>query len=635
MSALSICRRRGRRSSGSKPAGFEFLKAGSIRRGCCRALAVFVLVMGSVTAWAQAHFEDQYKESLTQSKTINPMLEFGDSVNLRDGTLSFKNTDIVVPGTGPTIKLVRTAIIQDGMSYNALSRNRIGGWELEIPRIQTVVARPSARLRGAQLAAESPSGWQVSNSDKDARCTKISPPSGVEYPELGVAFESQEWWTDYVLVDGDGNTRPLVIRDPALPGAASLIGTMDHWVVQCLPSTSDPVAAPGEAFLAISPDGVKYWFDYLVYDSYDSYIKSFSEIPPDGATMAFTLPRQLALMYVTRVEDRFGNWIKYSYVDGFLTSIDASDGRRVVISRAGNIEIKAGSGPAARSWVYRFDIQNYSLVVVNPDGSSWNYAGDYTRGSLSNYSFANCDQNYLHEPTETRSLFIQSPSGAVASFELKRMTFGRSFAPKFCYTDVIPNGPVSLDEISSATIARLWTAFALQSRVVSGPGVAQRTWKYTYSPNNGCWDPAVAGNLTNSVTICNANSPTVVWTDRTDPDGSRLRSVFSNRYDQSENKLLQELVYTPGGQLLQTTNYAYAYATRDSQNPYLFPMRPGIRFSSRINSESEERWAPLRMRQIIQQGRSFTWEVAAECGSSALCFDVFGRPTKITRMSTP
>ena len=97
-------------------------------------------------------YEDQYKNSLARAQAVEPFTEFGDSVSLRDGTVTFKNVDIELPGTGPTIRIVRSAVIQDGQGGTTTTRNRIGQWELEIPRIQTVTALPDPFLRAAPVA---------------------------------------------------------------------------------------------------------------------------------------------------------------------------------------------------------------------------------------------------------------------------------------------------------------------------------------------------------------------------------------------------------------------------------------------------------------------------------------------------
>ncbi len=169
--------------------------------------------------------------------------------------------------------------------------------------------------------------------------------------------------------------------------------TTDKWLVGCLPATTS--GEPGEGFYALAPDGTKYWFEHLVYTQADTMMKAlWSGSPLRNAEAAGTkngaptpqivgdsdqLQRRYAALLVTRVEDRFGNWVTYSYTAGRLTSIDASDGRHVgLINNNGFItSITVGSGPTSRTWSYNYINQpatNWLASVTAPDGSLWQYA---------------------------------------------------------------------------------------------------------------------------------------------------------------------------------------------------------------------------------------------------------------------
>ena len=71
--------------------------------------AVLLCALASVLGTASAATPDQqYKNNLTRAQAVTPLTEFGDSISLRDGSTSFRNTDISLPGTGPTITITRT-----------------------------------------------------------------------------------------------------------------------------------------------------------------------------------------------------------------------------------------------------------------------------------------------------------------------------------------------------------------------------------------------------------------------------------------------------------------------------------------------------------------------------------------------
>ena len=125
--------------------------------------------------------ETQYKKRLTESKTVTPFREFGDQVNLRDGTMTFKNTDIALEGTGPTIKVVRAAAVHDNQINRLPTLNNMDAWMLEVPRIKTVTANGSNFTR-QPMEATSPVGWQIGTAtDKNARCSHFSTPGDVTF----------------------------------------------------------------------------------------------------------------------------------------------------------------------------------------------------------------------------------------------------------------------------------------------------------------------------------------------------------------------------------------------------------------------------------------------------------------------
>ena len=80
----------------------------------------------------------------------------------------------------------------------------------------------------------------------------------------------------------------------------------------------------GEGFLATTRDGTRYWFDHMA-----QFHETLLSSPTSGGSTATPLSRRRNALYVTRVEDRFGNSVSYSYSNTAtspvrLTSISAS-----------------------------------------------------------------------------------------------------------------------------------------------------------------------------------------------------------------------------------------------------------------------------------------------------------------------
>lgn len=168
-----------------------------------------------------------------------------------------------------------------------------------------------------------------------------------------------------------------------------------------------------------------------------------------------------------------------------------------------------------------------------------------------------------------------------------------------------------------ALLPRLWIGHAITSKVVTGPGITPRSWIYSYSPHNGTWAENCAGST------CAAS----VWTDVTDSTARRVRSYFSNKWDQTENKLLKEETYNGAGALLSTVEYTYATTSSNAANPFPWPLNVGVSAGYNLNDEAGLRWTPLKKRTLTQNGVRFVHEVTT--------FDAWSRPVDINKSSVP
>jgi len=573
-------------------------------------------------AVAQSVTPDQeYAKFIGRARSVSPLTEFGDQINLRDGSLLMRATDIELRGTGPTIRLTRT--YRPGGATSSLretSGNKFDGWELEIPRIKTITANSS------NVTAPSPRGWQVAGSTeaaKNQRCTNFAAPGRITFSnDSARSWNPSEWWDGYYLVDDSGNSQPLMTRYQATVHPDSTdykLMTLGNWAVGCLAATTS--GEPGEGFLAIAPDGTRYWFNHLVYRPADTL-----ERPGDF------VQRRYASMLVTRIEDRFGNWVTYSYSAGRLTSIDASDGRHVGVTFDGNGQIAAitaGSGPAARTWTYQYEAYTAdakALVVILPgtDGSRWRYELPALWASSlsvdSNLSSCTLTANDFELNADGN---ITSPAGAKLTLRLSRKRFGRSYVPKQCW------GGLDAADTGYATYPREWYAWAVTKRTVTVlPGLpAKLEWRYNYQPPASSWASDCP-----SPTSCPSTTWTDVktWTNGTDPETTNPdlthRSIFSTKFDETENMLLREEQYSSTSQLLRSTDHAYATVASGAANPYPWPMPLGNDLQARQNPFTKGRWSPERQRVIGQQDRVFTRNVDS--------FNAYARPAAVTNSST-
>lgn len=576
--------------------------------------------------------QQEYDKYISKSRLVSGFdgSVFGEQLSLRDGSVTFKVIDGELAGKGPPIQIIRTFRLRESNRFNEVSGTTLAGWMLEVPRLKTITNYTS----GSELSSSY--GWQVPGSDKNLRCTNFSDPGDIT-PGPQRIWAPYEWWSGYQLVDAAGNEEQVLRVGDSYPQVVGFKAvTKSNWRFSCLSSTSN--GEPGEGFLGVSPDGTKYWFNHLVYTSADSMKKPIGSAPlfrsgsaankntatdsgkepaPSFAPAFDVIARRYAMLQVTRIEDRFGNWLTYQYSGSSLTRIDASDGRYLQISGSSPVSVTLGGPSQSRTWTY---LDGSPSVVTLPDGSKWSYSFSSLTAAVipttSGYITSNCSQSTVDSGATIQASAV-SPSGASGSFTFTLKRFGRSYTIKEC---VDPDG----DGEGFTTFPVNWYGYALTQKSISGPGLSTQTWNYSYSAPNASWSNE-----------CSSGCPTEVWADVVSPSGVRHRSVFSNRFGETENLLLREETYTASNSLIQSQVHEYAtFAAFAASSPYPWPIRLGDDLQSRSNKAISERWTPAKKHVTTLGGRSFTWEVPA-CSPYPNCFDQFARPTRVVKSGSP
>ena len=576
------------------------------RRKCVQVLAMaWGLVAWGTPFLASAQDavrpQDEFRLKVRVGQDETPPGEnpFGEKLNLVTGDLSFEQVDIHLTGTGPAIDVARTFAMRDtAYAPSGYESAAFGDWELSLPRITTVVAQQQD-VHGWVVGQSTPQGWSTS------RCSQFAaPPTVAAANGVSSAWDPKDWWNGYQLVLPGAGSQDLLSRDagnPLVPDGSNIrIVTKAHWVVSCLPMTAN--GEPGEAFVATAPDGSRYWFNQLTY--------GFAPKIARAGTPTDTLARAQASMLVTRVEDRFGNAVDYRYDGNRLTQITASDGRQVSFDYVGrtpriqSVNVQSGSFPG-RAWRYQYrsngtqaggPLDNISL----PDGSRWTFDLAAMRDIrlADKYQVGDCDTPASvpggFNPTQVVSM--TNPSGLTGTYTLAFQARSRAFTPKHCDT-----------KTNAADIPSTWVTLGLATRRLSGAGV-DATWNYRYSPPTPSWSD------------CAGSCPAMVWTDVVAPDGRYDHHVFSSRYDGTEGQRLS--VETRDSQGLRRME-TYAYAEPDG-GPW--PRRAGRNLMPMDNEDRTAQHRPLRRRDIVQEGVTYTWNVIE--------FDPFLHPIRSTRSNT-
>ena len=641
----------------SKPAAWLI----SARAFACAALAMLTCV-----AHAQSVVpEDEYKKLTRVSEDIQPLGEhpFGEDISIYDGALSFVQTDISLRGTGPVLELVRQFKAEGIGERTDRSNFAFADWDILLPHMETLT--PSGSFYNQDTNTFSPAnGWQVDTTsdsgnlhinptaDPNARCSYFGPPLTVIQNRSGTGqmpWEPGTWWHGYHLViPGEGSQDILANADTATNGTYPAV-TKNHWRFSCLPSTAN--GQPGEGFLAQSPDGTKYWFDELVYrvapgmtrplDSTARYTKPKTSLfdslfasrgdaletalsllvgarTAEAAGTSDNLLRQTAWLLVTKIQDRFGNTLTFSYdANGLLTGITASDGRALTVQYISgthtiqSVTLQPSSG-APRTWAYGYSSDSthdtYLSSVTLPDGTHWSYAiADFDMATLA-HSSGSCLTVGVPSNLNPTVGSIIHPSGLTGTFTVQPIKHGRSNVTQSCEGETLsdPNTQGSYADIPDA-----WYSFSITQESLSGAGMPTQKWSYSYSPSNESWDH------------CTGSCPSTVYTDVIQPDTSTVRHTFSNRYDYTESQLLREDYY-PGavsGTPIRSVVYSYTPPTTAP-----LPTSAGLNYQPFMNFGQSSQYSPMNQRVLTQDGDTYTWLAEA--------FDAYANPVTVKRFNS-
>lgn len=591
------------------------------RQGSC--LWAVALVVFSVVCHAQSVTpEDEYKQLIQVNQDIQPLgaHPFGENISLYDGTLSFEETDVSVPGNGPTIQLSRSLQTANPIPYDLDEDRPFGDWDLDIPRIETSVGSASIATPGT---------WQTVNSPTQ-RCTYFNVPPTLSAAGGADTWGPDNWWYGVQLIIPGHGSQELMPRatantlTPTISGKSFPIVTKQNWMISCGVTASDG----GEGFLAIAPDGTRYTFAQLDYRPLPTITEPLGTAPMDVARTGIQpmlatgniLYRRDALMYVTQIQDRFGNTLTYHYdpTSGYLTSITASDGREVDITYvSGSPLIQSVTAKASnvtpRTWTYSYNTTTNSVMpslsgVTLPDGSTWSYNLSAFQTAAIITTDGNCSTGDVAtlSPTSVTGT-ITHPSGLTAQFTLQAMMHGRSYVPVACFGTSSTGG-----QAPYTILPEVYYQLSLTNETFTGAGLPTATWAYTYSPANQ--------SRTTDTCATAGNCATTVYTDVTNPDGQDTRTTFSNRFDASEGELLETDYYSgaASGTPLRSVVNTYANPTGGP-----WPAAYGFDLLDRDNQAQTQEVSPLSERTITQLGQNFTWQ--------AITFNAYAQPTDVKR----
>ncbi|MEL1265383.1 hypothetical protein [Pseudoxanthomonas putridarboris] len=546
---------------------------------------------------------------------------FGDEVNPLTGDLRFTQVDLELKGVGPDISIIRTFSSNEGRQRNWHGSYFFGDWNLEVPRVVTHAREITAPPNQVQEAQ-----WQVSGTNPHARCSNYDLPpedplgrwwNGVEI--RGVSSEGTFGTERLPLLKRGGNP---ISPSMTIDGVAMTFPmvTTSLWMVACLPSITN---GPGEGFLAVSPSGTIYWFNYMVKVYSEKYSPPYSpqNYPyPQGYTSAQYWPDgarrvQLALM-PSRIRDRFGNEISFTYSNNRLQAISSSDGRSISITTETDhraITVTSDNPAARRVWRYYTGhipgtVSSGLLRVVRPDGTYWQFSlGHFTRM---------CDARIWQAPSWDpikicqdasggvffeRQGTVKAPSGAVATYVVQGWPMAYTVDPAI----------EPYDYVESEFYEPVYpTTYSVRSKMVDNLGSISE-WRYSY--NQFC--PG-ASRPANTVSF-----------DVTNPDGSIDVHFVDNTWrgphtGQIKKKLLGATC--AGNSYSAFREEITSWVPIDQPNPWPSPF--GLVNYQHVGKKAYEYLSPMRSRVINQNGASFHFVNEVH--------DQYGNPTQVKKYSS-
>jgi len=586
--------------------------------------ALLMLMMSAVHAQDTAKEPwEEAERRLAKSRKVDVLGAniFGDQVSNSNGALSFSVTDVSLPGNNSLpVELTRTFAVENHAAEIVTGRTgymsdyMFADWDLDLPSISGVFAPD----------------WQVTGTEPLKRCSSGTGAPSFSYSSIFV--EATSYWSGNTLklIDGGGE---LLKADAGAP--APTAGGQYMWVspdlayVSCLPSIKN---GAGEGFLAIDKNGVKYYFDWMA-----QYMEP--RIRQKQSVGSATVERRKNVLYPSRIEDRFGNYVQYTYANahnapGKLTQIQSSDGRQIVLAynAQGRVsQVTAGTQTFGYGYAANGNKDTLRTVTL-PDSSRWNI------------NFADLANAYLlyprslpSEPVRTclgggdpigQAQFVGSiehPSGAQGTFTVNVTGHGRTNVPLTCEGFVTPYRDVGSE---SAYLPFQHFSLSLTNKVISGPGIASESWAYSYAAEVSYFWPQ---GTTYDFPVCtrgvNCEAPRclsdecagVTRTTVVGSGGEWTRFTYGNSYRYNEGKLLKVERGSGPSNILSSQTLSYDLGQQNSA----YVAKWGTSLRARGDGFTAEYHRPQVSTKVQQDGATFQ--------STNTSFDAFARPVSVTR----
>lgn len=444
---------------------------------------------------------------------------FGDEFDISSGTIGFSREDGNIPGNFPID-------VNYKIKYTT-NFPMIHGWVENIPRIWLSYAVSSSFYQNGNEKSNLPPSWKIgqycNGSEQSYDGTSDTSIKGINNR---FAFTQAK-----LSVPGKVNDESLLISE-SLNGSyyGAKYATKSNWKVECFSSENGV-----NGFKATSPDGIIYYFDQI--GSFPSSIENNKSNPKLSVFLSETMTGRWhndddpfymyyveKSLFVSKIEDKFGNWVKYEYDRNEISShgvyavdllslrrIHSSDNRELNVTRSENETIVNSSGHVWKYTTiiptdqYSSELKNH-LIVTQPDSKQWSYKLNSTDVHMAGNSDGRytCFRAFTPDVSKLQPMVIKNPQGS----EMK-LFFG------YIRSDVSNIETSKNGHDFGSPERRCHYSFALKSKSITSNN-NEYVWTYNYSDTLGVFDIE----------------------DGKGPEGSYLKEAVPNGIDRQHTRIL-------------------------------------------------------------------------------------------------
>jgi len=483
-----------------------------IKNAACRlSLVMFVSICSllggtyPVLAFEEISFESDYYNFLQRNKVNSDLAPLdvtlaGEQIDQYSGSLSFRTTDVSLAGNS-AIPVAFTRVVSHGLE----GQKQMGDWDIDIPRIE---GRYGYGKEGPNCQDPMPETFHTN-----------------KYQTGLTAFYPWDYHHGLSVHSGSGGGGKLISPSASSPSPYSLpVGarhlTKDNWILSC-------TGSGGKDFIARSPQGLKYTFN----------VENRKDALPTMKGIAISRTEVVAKL-VSKIEDRFGNYVEYKYSNGLLTSITSNKGRSIVLAynTSGTFLGELASVTAnGKKWRYSYKTSttgNHLERVTLPDGTFWLYDIAGFRGF-----YLNGTVGYQGAYPEL-SINVTHPQGSMVNIVLRSIW---KYKPGICWSPAKGLG-TEVPNINHLCRSRVFAVVKKELSVNNGDSYE---WLYEY------------GDDDHNVLLYNIATKT--WYNNIDEQTNTVTTpnakhtyVFARRKNWQEGALLRKDTRSLNGTLLSS-----------------------------------------------------------------------------------